>query len=365
MLKGVELLKIGLMTSGMLISSNARQVIEGNEKRPLTLADYASTSGISLELPCNIWVNAPIIDHNSNFVKATPYVLDFESSGFFVRSEDYQFRATPTPVPAYHDKVNWRGEDFTRFGITHTDRVRISPIEGCINSCIFCDIPYTLKYYKKSKEDLVESITIALDDPIQPARHIMISGGTPKEEDYHYLNSVYDAVASAFPENNVDIMMAPLPGLLNAQGLKDRGIHGLSINLELYNEQIAQEMMKGKQKISRGTYLNFIEQSAKIFGEGNVRSLLMVGLEPIEDTLRGVEALAQRGCDPVLSPFRPSPDTPLKDMPPPTAKFLTETYERAKDIVEQYEGVKLGPRCIPCMHNTLTFPDESGKYKFS
>ena len=34
------------------------------------------------------------------------------------------------------------------------------------------------------------------------------------------------------------------------------------------------------------------------------------------------------------------------------------------NIVERY-GVKLGPRCIPCQHNTLTFPDDSGAYYYS
>ena len=87
----------------------------------------------------------------------------------------------------------------------------------------------------------------------------------------------------------------------------------------------------------------------------------MVGLEPIEDTLRGVDALAQRGCEPVLSPFRPSPDTPLGDVSPPGEAELVEVYERSVEVAGRH-GVKLGPRCIPCQHNTLSFPDDSGYY---
>ena len=77
MLKEVERAKIELMTFGMGVSENARRTIEGYEKRPLTLADYASTSGISMELEGGIWVNAPISDFNPNFVGETPYLLDF------------------------------------------------------------------------------------------------------------------------------------------------------------------------------------------------------------------------------------------------------------------------------------------------
>jgi len=51
--------------------------------------------------------------------------------------------------------------------------------------------------------------------------------------------------------------------------------------------------MHSKWKASRERYLDFIQEAVLIFGEGNVRSLLMVGIEPLEDTLRGIEALAK------------------------------------------------------------------------
>ncbi len=365
MLNQKELLKIELMTRGMTVSDSARKAIEGDEKRPLTLADYASTSGISMELEDRIWVNAPIIDFNPNFVNGTPYSLDFQNGVFLVRSPKIGVNAKPIPVPDYHNKKNPSGEEHTRFGITHTDRVRISPIEGCANACTFCDLTYKFDYKKKSAKDLVESIKVALKDPIQSAEHIMSSGGTPRPEDYDYLNEVYGSVAYEFPNDDFDVMMVPMPGLLDVKKLKSIGVHGLSINLELYNQEKASIIMPGKHKASRQKYLEFIEKAVPIFGEGNVRSLLMVGLESIEDTLKGVQALAERGCDPVLSPFRPDVSTPMKDEMPPTVEYLREVYERSREIVDKYSEVKLGPRCIPCHHNTLSFPDNSGKYYFS
>jgi hypothetical protein len=82
----------------------------------------------------------------------------------------------------------------------------------------------------------------------------------------------------------------------------------------------------------------------------------------MRQTLKGVEALAQRGCEPVLSPFRPDPATELRDSPPPTADYLAEIYERSVEVAARY-GAKLGPRCIPCQHNTVTFPDGSEYYR--
>ena len=75
----------------------------------------------------------------------------------------------------------------------------------------------------------------------------------------------------------------------------------------------------------------------------------------MEETLRGVEALAALGCHPTLSPFRPAAGTRLAGQPPPSAAFLSEVLDRSRAIVARH-GVRLGPDCVPCQHNTLAFP---------
>jgi Radical SAM superfamily len=358
----VQRLKLALFTDGLATSTAARRELSGGEeRRPLTLADYASTSGISIELEGGIWVNAPIQDFNPNFVHAPPHRLEVEDGEFFVRSGELRVRARPLPVPSYHDQLNRWGEPYRSLAITHTDRVRISPVEGCAIACQFCDLPYEFRYRTKSVEALVDSVDRAVRDPLLPARHVLISGGTPRGKDYGYEQEVYAQVSAAFPQLEVDVMMVPMPGLLDLEALHGMGIHGLSLNMELFNEDLARRIMRPKARLGRGYWLDFIERAVRIFGLGKVRSLLLVGLEPLSDTLRAVEALAERGCDPVLSPFRPDPSTPLRDSRPPAVDFLAQAYERAAEIVERH-GVKLGPRCIPCHHNTLTFPDGSGQY---
>lgn len=99
-------------------------------------------------------------------------------------------------------------------------------------------------------------------------------------------------------------------------------------------------------------------------GNGRVRSILVIGLEDAETTLRGVDFLASLGCDPVLSPFRPSRGTALTALEPPTDEYLMRVYDRALGIVAAH-GVRLGPCCIPCQHNTLVLPDGSPDYWYS
>ena len=159
-------------------------------------------------------------------------------------------------------------------------------------------------------------------------------------------------------------MMWPRPDDI-IDRLADWGVHGYALNLEVYDEEIARRLIPQKMRYGRELFAKGIERALqRTGGKGRVRSLILVGLEPIEKTLEGVEFLARLGCDPSLSPFRPGRGTPLKDVRPPSPDFLERVYLESLEIVERY-GVKLGPRCIPCQHNTLTFPDGSSAYYYS
>jgi len=370
-LEPLQSIKVQLITEGLGIDEQLLADLEKEGEAPLTLADYASTSGITLRLGDDVWVNAPIKKYNPNFVDNPSNVLRLDEDRIFVVNEEASYAAELLPVPHYHDQALQDGSPVTWIAVTHSDRVRLSPIKGCALECDFCDIPFEdvlegQKYHGRKKIDnILEAAGVAIADTVLPAQHILISGGTPRSIDYGYENEVYERVIEENPGIEVDIMMVPLKGLLKVRHLKSIGVSGLSINMEVWDSDVAKATMHNKIKSSRDRYLEFIEEAVEEFGPGNVRSLLLVGLEDIEDTLKGVRALAEIGCDPVLSPFRPDPITPLGRMRPPSEGELVDVWQRSLEIVGGFDEVKLGPRCIPCMHNTLTFPDNSGAYYHS
>lgn len=358
-LTDAEELKFLLLEHGVLITADAQGHIDaGNGDRPMTPADYASTSGVILELEDDVWVNAPIQLYNSNFVDSSAFVLDVDDDHLIVRGEGLGSNARFWLPPAYHGGHNQAGEPYNSYAFTHSDRVRISPIEGCSMVCKFCNLPYEFRYRTKRVEGLVDSVRAAITDPIQPAHHVLISGGTPRSDDVGYVREVYESVITAFPGLPVDIMMVPRDDLLDPHWLAEVGVNELSVNLEIFNEDLARSTMRQKAAQGLGTYLDYLERASGILGGHRVRSMLMVGLEPIDDTLAGVRAIAERGAVPVLSPFRPDPATPMRDQAPPSAEFMKEVYLRSREITTEL-GVPLGPSCIPCSHNTLTLA-ESG-----
>jgi hypothetical protein len=352
-------LKLQLLAEGLGISQPARKALdEIAEHGNLTPADYASTSGLILELADNVWVNAPINEYNPNFVSDSRYFLDYGTDGFLVYGAGVASPAKFWSPPGYHGRVESFGP-LNNFVVTHGDRGRLSPVRGCAMTCTFCNIPYDDPldvYGTKPIDALLKAARVALSDGRQPAHHLLISGGTPKRPDFDFMRELYRRVLLEFPGIPVDIMMVPLPGLLNLPELNKLGLNEISINIEVFSETHAKDLMRHKYNQGLSFYLDYIEQAADTLGPGRVRSMLMVGLEPMDMTLAGVAAIAERGGVPVLSPFRPDPATPLRDRKPSGAAGLEETYLRAVDVAASH-GVSLGPDCPPCTHNTLSFID--------
>lgn len=356
-LTAAQELKFTLLAEGLSIEPRAllhlRDVVPGGA---LTSADYASTSGLILELEDSVWVNAPIREHNPNFVATdTPQSLDVVGDRLVVRSRGREYPVRFWPQPAYHGSSNQYGL-LNNYVVTHGDRARLSPLRGCAMTCLFCNIPYDdpLEVYATKPVDAcLEALRTALADPVQPAHHVLVSGGTPKPKDVGHHRALYRAVLEALPDVDVDIMMAPLPGLLDLPELHSLGVHELSVNIEVFSRERARVLARNKFHQGINIYLDCIERASQILGPGRARSMLLVGLEPPDDTLRGVTAIAERGGTPVLSPFRPDPATPLCHLRPPSAAELSDIYLRATDVVQHY-GIRLGPFCPPCSHNTLT-----------
>jgi hypothetical protein len=351
-------LKLRLLGEGLRITEAARGSLDAIAGASgLTSADYASTSGPILALEDDVWVNAPVADHNANFVTEAGTVLDVDSDGFTLEGRDgLACRARFWPQPSYHGRTNEFGP-LTHYVVTHGDRARLSPLRSCAMTCEFCNIPYEdpiQTYALKPLDGCLTALRVALADPAQPAHHVLISGGTPKPKDVGFHRELYRRVLTEFRDVDVDIMMAPVEGVFDVAELAAYGVRDLSINIEVFDRDRAKAV--ARQKFHQGLqhYLDVIEQAAATLGPGRVRSMLLVGLESRESTLAGCEAILRRGGVPVLSPFRPDPVTPMRDVPPPTAEELRESYLRARDLAAAYGGF-LGPDCPPCTHNTLGF----------
>lgn len=345
-------LKIHCMSHGIRVSAAATAALT-MDGAPLTVHEYATTGGITFRI-ADLYVNAPFDDWYCARSKAQ---LDIDSIGSTVIS--YLGRQWPCdvlPLPGYLDAVNSLGARVTDTTMSHCDRIRVSPISGCTLDCKFCDLP-ALRYTRHRVEEILASIAVAEADTNLPAQHLLISGGSPGPAHFDWFD---EALVGIIRGTNLatDVMMSPRQGSIDhVQAYVDAGARGFSLNLEVFGERAA-AIMPRKHARSTPYFEETVAAAVAALGHGTgaVRSIVIVGLEDLATTLAAVEFIASLGVDPVLSPFRPAQNTALQSWEPPTSDFLHEVLDKSRTIAQKH-GVQLGPRCIPCQHNTLTVPD--------
>ena len=92
-----------------------------------------------------------------------------------------------------------------------------------------------------------------------------------------------------------------------------QGVDAISFNLEIFDPHLLDRHCVGRMRyIGRDRYLEALARAASVFPSGTVWSDLVLGLEPIESTLAGIDALAALGVLPVVSTPRTLAGPPLE-----------------------------------------------------
>ena len=347
-------LKLQLLYHGIKINKECRDRMFTLNGEIITFNDCVTTSGLILNLGNDIYATCRINEDS-------PYIVGIEGEKYTIHSNFVNINNVYVLQPSRYilDKMtNNDGELLSNFVNVHGDRARIQPIGGCANDCVFCDI-HEIKYVCKSVDKLDEALKIAMN--YSDIKHALISGGSPRnnQDDFDYLTNVYKYFGTQY-NLPIDIMLVPRGFKVGKNNksdyieylklLKSFNIAGLSINLEFYNNLIREKYIPFKNRVSKEQYYLFIEEAVNIFGVGNVRSCLIIGLESKDDTLNAVEDLSKRGCMPVLSPLVPY----NVQYDRPTPEYMEEILEMSEEIVKKYE-MELGPKCNMCKHNTINF----------
>ncbi len=351
--KVTETTKIACLSRGVRAPADVLHYLSAGGSQPLSLHEYPTTGGLTMVLPEDVYVNAPFDEW---FCADASVSVELCESNLVLRASTGVVPVERVlPLPGYLETRDEKDRPVVDVAMSHADRLRLSPFYGCAYDCHFCDLA-TPPYECRPIDQLIAALRIAAEDTVLAVRHVLISGGSPRKLHYDLFTRTCEEVIwnSPFP---VDVMFSPM----DSDGqvvdrLVDAGVHALSINLEVFDDAAAERRLPRKYRVTRRHFEPTVERAVELLGRGGrVRSLIIPGLEDLSSTIAGVEYLASLGCDPVLSPFRPASDVELKSHPPPSEDDLTTLLAESRQIVSKY-GVSLGPSCVPCQHNTLTFP---------
>lgn len=233
-------------------------------------------------------------------------------------------------------------------------RARVSIAgKNCSSGCSFCSFSNEASQYKKNTytdEKLYNYLAPLIEQVVREKgiKNLFITGGNPSLDDMEnwtkYLEKCISIFKNALITQGIDPNHAKIDAMITPRTftkytgtkeeyfsylkhLKDLGITAISPNMEIWSQENLEkycpsnEYTRGTSKADIGHkgYIDFISQAVTVFGKFNVRSAIIVGLEPIDKTKEAITELINMGCYVTLSPF----------MPPECARYGTELPQKS------------------------------------
>ncbi len=250
-----------------------------------------------------------------------------------------------------------------------TDRISILFYDGCYNwiqgkPCKFCDLhprksnekvyipnlnklyqyPNADEWWNDSKNNYLKclgyGLTMVLDESatIQPHKHLFFMAGNLNSsenawsviiETIEYLANIIDL--SSF---EVIINVPPHTNINQLYRLRRFGISSIQYNIEVLDQRLFQKYCPGK--ISYYNFIAKLEEAVRVFGDGNVRTNIVLGLQNFENCIHECTALAQKGVVVDYSIFQPKRNTALQEHPVPNVSDIIAFSLELADIYRRY-----------------------------
>jgi biotin synthase-related radical SAM superfamily protein len=199
----------------------------------------------------------------------------------------------------------------------------------------------------KYNPDLTDKEIIKRKLFVEP-QDININAGALKNAARIYGNTIAEIrKVSQLP---IFIEIGPL-GREEIEDLHYTGTDAVSFNLEVYDQKMRKEVIPGKaRRNSLDDYLKSMANAVDVFGENQVNSWILIGLEPPEKTIEGIRKIAETGAIPLPKPFRPLYGADYENKKPPQLEDAILIYEEWFDAIREcgLNPLKAKAGCARC-----------------
>jgi regulator of replication initiation timing len=227
--------------------------------------------------------------------------------------------------------------------------------------CLFCNLVATSKTYdsvlrNKDRDDIGEVAQAAFSEG--KVRHLLLTGGCfNHQKEIELVSNIVKSIRdqTGFDRVPGTILPSPPRSIEEIQKYHDSGIQAIGFSMEIWDEKLYQAICPGKSKNTSHTeFIDSIKNAVKVFGEGNVYGVFVMGLEPRETFLEGVKTLAGLGANIVPFVWSPNPGSKLAGHRAPTSKWYVETVTEAAEIIRD-ANLPAGTEnhCYKCDGNSL------------
>ena len=336
--------KIAILNQGVYLSKACLKELQ-KKGGP----NYKMFYALDLTIDNMICINAPFM---VSFSELSPFEIDFDGKSYILKYYDKEIaHVRVRTIDTNANKLTKSGIPYYAISYMGVDRLRIHARSGCHFKnkhigCHFCGIEEGSDYSIKDIEEVLDTYK-----KLPELHHFLVGGGSfEPSDDFQKILQIVTYIRKTF-KKNIYLMSIPPIDCSILSHLKEAGVTEVSFNIEIYDREYAKKTMPGKGSIPFERYDVAFRTAVSIWGKnGNVRSALIVGLEPTESTIQGIEYLCRIGVSPILSLFKP--DGELEEYLAPSSAEVLYIWETAEKICKKYQ-VPLGPSCHYCEDNIL------------
>jgi hypothetical protein len=352
-------LKVDLLCKGIRVDPTtpySKEIVpekyaEGGKSRA-GVAGSGKSFILGHQEPCNIGVLQP-------FLEESPYEFKIiDNQGWILKNGEKVSKAT-LREPAWHsspysNQIQLHGKDSLATALSNfcTYKKQGQGCKFCIidvgQEVIFHhpqqiarsieaieenpDLRACFDIEDKYNPDLTDKEILTRKQYVEP-KDININAGALKNAAKIYGNTISEIrKVSKLP---IFIEIGPLTRE-EMEGLHSAGTDAVSFNLEVYDQKMRDEVIPGKAKKNPlEMYLSSMSNAVDVFGENQVSSWILIGLEPPEKTIDGIRKIAETGAIPLPKPFRPLYGADYEKKRPPRLEDAVLIYEEWLDTVRE------------------------------
>lgn len=182
--------------------------------------------------------------------------------------------------------------------------------------------------------NVVETVVYALNHDYEDHCHLIyINGNMPNElldlqwQIYCDIADVVNVHVQDLPTVDISAVLMPPNDFTLIDRAKLTGIEHVALNLEVWDTQLFRALCPGKAMYGRDKMLEALEHAVDVFGAGRAWSNFVLGLEPHESTLAGIQKLAEMGVVGGANVFHRDFGARLKKLKPPKPPGILEFYQ--------------------------------------
>jgi len=319
------------------------------------------------------------------YKESSPFIFSIENNNknkFVIldKKTKEKFPISINLVPLYnYAKKKFKGILLDEFvSVVGLDKISIIPYDGCENwvnreQCQFCGAnPQRMKFtgikpnvfevnnkfngdYKAwwnhyrdyMRKNVSISFKTLLKNKIKPHFHFAIISGNLSDLDFEWeiafdlLDTIKDKIN--FSEIDSYFNLMPPSDFKKIEKPLKYGFQYVCFNLECFNKRIFEEVCPGKNRIyGYEKIIKALKYSVNIFGKGRVRTNFVLGSEPLNGLINGIEQLAKEGIVSDYSIFFPRPGSMWvkKEVLPPQ-----DVLDFTKKLIEVYKKYDFKPYC--------------------